>query len=117
MSCTTKDENLLKENSQEEDLKSLSILYNNIKLLANNKTCENSNHWSFTAIGNKACGGPKEYIVYSLNIDTITFLDLVQQYSEAEKHYNQKWNISSDCSLPQQPNMVICNDGVPTFKY
>ncbi|MGY5354529.1 hypothetical protein [Wenyingzhuangia sp. IMCC45467] len=105
------------ESTQEEDLKTLNILREKISTLASSTTCDNSIDWSFTAIGNKACGGPKEYIAYSKHIDVTNFLEMVAAYTEAEKNYNQKWNVFSDCSTPQQPTAVICTNGTPTFEY
>ena len=105
------------ESTQEEDLKTLNILREKISTLASSTTCEESDDWSFTPIGNKACGGPKGYIAYSKNIEVSKFLKLVEEYTKAEKTYNQKWGIVSDCSVPQQPSAVVCVDGNPTFEY
>lgn len=105
------------ETSQEQDLTKLQELKSKIITLAENKTCEESSHWNFTPIGNKACGGPKEYIAYSNKIEVSKFLKLVEEYTKAEKTYNIKWGIVSDCSVPKQPSAVVCTDGSPTFQY
>lgn len=105
------------ETTQNEELDKLNNLYENIHTLATSKTCEESDDWNFTPNGHKACGGPKEYIAYSSNIDTTLFLELVKEYTSLEKEYNQKWEIVSDCSTPQEPVSVTCKDNVPTFNY
>lgn len=105
------------ETTQEDDLAKLQELKTEITTLAESTTCEESDDWNFTPIGNKACGGPKEFIAYSKNIEVSKFLNLVQQYTKAEKAYNQKWGIASDCSVPAQPSAVVCVDGNPTFDY
>ena len=103
--------------NQEDDLAELQELKTKITAMAKNKSCEESSQWDFIALGNKACGGPKEYIAYSKNIEVSKFLNLVDQYTKAEKAYNQKWKIGSDCSVTQQPSAVVCVDGNPTFEY
>lgn len=105
------------DTSQEEELANLQELKTEIINLSESVTCEDSNNWSFTAIGHKACGGPTGYIAYANNIDVEYFLSLVSTYTATQKAYNQKWGIVSDCSLPQKPNAVICKDDTPVFKY
>jgi len=31
--------------------------------------------------------------------------------------FNEKWGIISDCSIPSQPNAVICENGNPVLEY
>ncbi|MEN2412711.1 hypothetical protein [Flavobacterium mesophilum] len=103
--------------SKEEDIQSLEKMYQEIVVLSqvNTTPCTDSNEWAFTAIGSKACGGPKQYILYSKKINTTVFLAKVKSYTEAEASFNVKWGIFSTCDVPVAPDGIGCVDGKPTF--
>ncbi|HEX9600577.1 MAG TPA: hypothetical protein VF985_03725 [Mariniflexile sp.] len=102
---------------QEIDHQNLMNLFNEIGTLSHSISCTDSNNWSFTPYGTKACGGPQGFIAYSNEIDTVQFLQKVEAYNLAEKQYNIKWSISSTCDVPQQPTSIECQNGYPVFKY
>lgn len=112
-SCSSEDSEL----SKEEEVLMLQEKFSQIEILSESKNCENSDNWTFTAYGSKACGGPKGFIAYSIEIDTVHFLQLIEQYTEAEDEFNKKWGIISDCSVPLQPLSIVCKNGEPTFEY
>ncbi len=102
---------------QEKDHRALMDLFNEISNIAYGETCSNSNNWTFAAYGAKACGGSQGYLPYSKNIDEASFLEKIETYTEAEKAYNIKWSIVSDCSIISTPKSVACNNGYPTLIY
>lgn len=102
---------------QEKDHRALIDLFNEISNIAYSETCTNSSDWTFVAFGAKACGGPQGYIPYSKNINVASFLQKIETYTQAEKAFNIKWSIVSDCSLISTPKNVICNNGYPTLIY
>ncbi|MFN3195650.1 MAG: hypothetical protein ACE364_06875 [Chlorobiota bacterium] len=108
-----------KDNSmnQEADAENLARMFEEIKGLSNSEPCEDPSEWRYTSYGSKACGGPIGYIAYSENIDTTLFLSLVAEHKEAEDEYNKRWGIISDCSLPEEPVGVECNNGEPKLVY
>ena len=103
--------------SQEQEEQQLESLFDEIQEMANSKDCENASNWTYTAYGEKACGGPVGYIAYSTLIDTASFLDKVDEHRTAQQGFNEKWGIGSDCSVPEEPNDVICDEGDPAFVY
>jgi hypothetical protein len=103
--------------AQENEHSALIDLFIEIENLAYSESCFNMADWTFVAYGSKACGGPKGYIPYSKNIDTGSFLEKTEKYTEAEKEYNKKWGIISDCSLSASPTAVECQNGYPTLIY
>lgn len=103
--------------SQETDHQNLMKLFEEITSLANSKSCNDSNNWTYTAYGSKACGGPQGFIAYSTEIDVTTFLEKVAQYTNTEDAYNNKWGIASTCDLPAQPKSVVCENGKAVLKY
>jgi hypothetical protein len=102
---------------QEKDHQKIMLLFDEIATLSYSVSCTNSNNWSFIGYGAKACGGSQGFIAYANQIDTTTFLQKVAKYTQAEKEYNFKWGIISDCSVPNEPESVACKNGFPSFNY
>jgi len=117
LSCSSDDELMQAEDdqelTQEEEVQNLSELLAEIELLATSEACTGDSDVSFTAIGNKACGGPAGYIAYSLKIDTDSFLEQVEEYTEQQLAFNMKWGVISDCAVENPPSEVSCMNGVP----
>ncbi|WP_405610135.1 hypothetical protein [Polaribacter sp. Asnod1-A03] len=115
----TETELVLKKEFTEQELdhKNLMELFTEIQDLSYSVSCTNINNWSFTAYGAKSCGGPKGYIAYSNQIDVDGFLEKTATYTQAEKEYNYKYGIISDCSLAPIPVSIECQNGYPILKY
>jgi len=105
------------ESTKEGEAEKLSEMLADIMSLSESVDCADPADWNFTAIGNKACGGPTGYIAYSNEIDVDKFLEQVEKYTLAQKEFNVKWEISSDCSLPAEPRGIVCENGKPKFEY
>lgn len=103
--------------TQEQEMQQLEKMYDEILLLSVTQECNNSADWDYTAIGSKACGGPIGYIAYSLKINTTTFLEKVKNYTNAQKEFNDKWNISSTCEVPPAPISIKCENGKAVLIY
>lgn len=103
--------------TQEQDMQQLEKMYAEISLLSVSQECNNSADWDFTAIGSKACGGPTGFIAYSLKINTSDFLEKVKNYTNAQKEFNDKWNISSSCEVPPAPISIKCENGKAVLVY
>lgn len=102
---------------QEQDHAKLMELFQEINSMATSVSCTNSNDWTFTAYGAKACGGPKGYIAYSKTIDEALFLNKVNEYTAKEDAYNKKWGISSDCQIVNAPKGITCTNGSAILTY
>ncbi len=102
---------------QELDHRALMNLFDEIYNLSVSVSCNNASDWDFVAYGAKACGGPQGYIAYSAQIDTDAFLQKINEYTQAEKEYNIKWEINSTCELPKVPVGVECQNKYPVLKY
>lgn len=111
------DEKADKNLTQQQEAEMLNELLIEIQNLASSEDCMDASEWTYTAYGSKACGGLVGYMAYSTNIDTDLLLDKVEEHKTAQQEYNQKWSIFSDCSVPPEPNGVICEDGNPVFVY
>lgn len=102
---------------QELDHRKLMDIYDEILNLAYAESCHDKTDWTFTAFGSKACGGPQGYIPYSKKIDTLAFLEKVQEYTNAEKEFNIKWAVISDCAIVNPPKNIACKNGFPNLNY
>ena len=104
-------------NSKEDDVLEIASLRSEIDKLSEQVTCENSADWKFTAIGDKACGGPTGYVAYSSKIDEALFLKKVTLYNQKQKAFNVKWNVVSDCMFMIPPKSIDCVSGKPKLVY
>lgn len=95
------------ENELATDLK---VLEDQIVRLSESVSCTNSSEWKFTPMGAKPCGGPIRYIAYHQSVEK-DFLELVNQYTEQQKQFNQKTGAMSDCALVSAPSSVTCEGG------
>lgn len=109
--------NACKENKKEKEALRLEKKRQTLSDLSNSVICKDSTKWTFTPIGNKACGGPTEYMAYSTQIDTVDFLDKVNTYTKAMREYNEKWGIFSTCDIPPPPIGVSCTDNKAVLVY
>jgi hypothetical protein len=105
------------QESQEEDLKELKELFDEIQAMIKKVKCTNGNDWSITSYGSKACGGVQGYLAYPNSINKELFLEKVGIYTQKEYLYNEKWDVISTCEAPAQPVGVECNNDVPVLIY
>lgn len=102
---------------QEIEHRNLMSLFDEIQNIAYSVTCNDATNWAFAAYGSKACGGYQGHIAYPTNIDTISFLKKIETYTKAEKEFNIKWGVISDCSIISEPKGVECINGYPNLIY
>ena len=102
---------------QQKELKILNKMLSEIQKTAVSIPCKNPEEWDFTAVGSKACGGPTGYIAYSTKINVSNFLTKVKEHKLAEKKYNIKWGVNSDCNAIPEPSGINCNNGKAELIY
>jgi len=102
------------EDSREADLADLTQERLRIIAFAQSGQCGGNAGCRFLGLGSKPCGGPWEYLVYATSIDTLQLYQMVLSYNIGQDTYNRKWNIGSDCSVPQPPDSVVCVNGACT---
>ena len=94
----------------------LAQLGKDIEEFAKNKACTNGDGCRAMPMGAKACGGPTNYVIYSLSkTDEKQLTEKVKQYTDFQKELNIKYNRSSDC-LFLSPPTIDCLNGVCTSK-
>ena len=110
-----KDERKLDQ--QAIDANMLNGKMEGLKRMAKANSCDETTKFKFTAYGSKACGGPQGFMPYSSEINEAEFLAKVEQYNQAEKNYNIKYKVVSNCMVEMPPQRVVCVDGKPSLDY
>jgi hypothetical protein len=111
--CTEEDQSPCSDTDDciEQGLFELDSLKQVIIAEVQDGNCEGASECKFVGFGSKPCGGPWEYLIYSTNADTERILDLVEDYNELEKIYNEEKGLVSYCSIAIKPDSVICDGG------
>jgi len=104
LSCTV-EKSMLEERAELQAQKSAVVDF------ANSGTCLDDASCRLTGLGSKPCGGPLSWLAYSASMDTTRLATLVQAYNAAEKDFNKKWGMFSDCSIAVLPDSLKCMDG------
>jgi len=74
------------------------------KTLITNKECDTSNQCQVIAVGNRACGGPSQYAIYSnKHVDSEQVKTLASHITVAEKIFNEKNKMMSICQHLEKP--------------
>ncbi len=102
------------DDGQKEDLEAQ---FNALVRLSESVVCEDIGEWRYAGLGAKPCGGPTDYIAYSIRIDTVDFLRRLEEYNEAVRAKNEREGLISDCALEPAPIGVQCQDGKPVLIY
>lgn len=66
---------------------------------------------SSIAFGDKPCGGPWEYLVFSNAVNLTQLQQMVASYNDLNKLYNQTSGAASDCMFVSPPSNVGCVNG------
>jgi len=98
------------EDTMESDRLKLLELKAEIDAFIDTSVCDNNHTCAYIAYGSKACGGPQGYLVYSTSIQVEQLKTLIDQYNQAEAEFNTTWGIVSDCSIPNPPSEIICEN-------
>ncbi|MDR5591457.1 hypothetical protein [Christiangramia sp. SM2212] len=70
--------------------------------------CKSSDECDYLPLGDKPCGGPRSYVIFSNSIDREKLEVMVERYTRLEKEYNEKFGVYSDCSFVSPPQNVGC---------
>ena len=82
-----------------------------IEALIANPVCTNVNDCRTAAFGEKPCGGPWEYLVYSITeADSLELARRIHEYNAAQAEDNRKRGIVSDCMVVMPPTLGCTNN-------
>ncbi|WP_238554986.1 hypothetical protein [Chryseobacterium sp. P1-3] len=95
------------EDSQKYDQAQLDKLKASIESEASGEKCTDASDWVFVAMGVKSCGGPQQYIAYPKKIEN-SILPRINDYTDRVRIFNEKYNITSDCTVVPVPTSLKC---------
>ncbi|UHO39016.1 hypothetical protein H5J24_02295 [Chryseobacterium capnotolerans] len=98
------------DESQKYDQAQLDKLKASIEAEAKGENCTDGSEWTFAPMGVKSCGGPQQYIAYSKKIES-SILPRINEYTDKVRIFNEKYNITSDCTVIAPPAYVKCIKG------
>lgn len=79
--------------------------------MIDNAPCNGTESCRYIAFGDKPCGGPWKYLIYSIeNVDTVQLRLKVSEYNRLNREANEKFGWDSDCSFEIPPS-IGCNEG------
>ncbi len=97
------------ERTEEGDRAQLAATRQDIEALVGKAACGALEDCRFAGLGAKPCGGPWEYIIYSV-ADSAALAKPLAVYTAFEADMNQRYEYASDCSEPNEP-MLACSAG------
>ena len=78
------------------------------RALARTDGCSSADGCATIALGSKACGGPREYLVYCrASTDTVTLANAVELVNRLEREFNERYQIMSDCMMLLEPGVAL----------
>ncbi|MBA2404221.1 MAG: hypothetical protein H0V66_05570 [Bdellovibrionales bacterium] len=73
--------------------------------------CNKSTACQAVALGSKACGGPSDYLVVSINNRNYQEIKyLAARSTIREQRYNERYDVISDCAYIELPNTNCVNN-------
>ncbi len=96
---------------EKADRSSLVEMEAKIDTLISAGTCTDSEDCRSIAFGDKPCGGPWSYKIYSVSgVDTVQLAGLVHAYNKFNKVLNERHGWMSDCMVVMPPT-IDCVEG------
>lgn len=76
--------------------------------LANAEKCTDVGECRVAPLGVKACGGPREYVVYcAATTDTVALFRKLEELARAERAFNERYGIASTCDFRAEPTVAL----------
>lgn len=98
-------------NAETRDRLLLEEMAADIDSLIGDAACADAEDCRAIAFGDKPCGGPWSYKVYSVtSVDTLKLVGLVDAHFEFNRTLNERYGWMSDCMFVMPPN-IDCVEG------
>ena len=99
------------ERTEEGDRAQLAEMRREIDALIGDAVGESIEDCRYVGLGSKPCGGPWEYVIYSVSsTDSTALAERLAAYNAFEDEMNARYWYTSDCSVPDPP-MLVYRDG------
>jgi len=96
------------EDQQERDWTEIERLEDEAKALVRASGCTSSEGCRTAPVGNRACGGPRYYLVYcAATTDSTALFAKLREVVDAENEYNEEYEIASTCEFRMPPEIAF----------
>ena len=93
---------------QKADWAQVVALEDQAKALVKPDGCASAGECRTAPVGSRACGGPRYYLVYcSKTTDSAALFQKLDAVANAEREYNQRYNIASTCEFRMPPTVAL----------
>ena len=93
---------------QKADWAQITALEDQAKALVHTDGCASVGQCRTAAVGSRACGGPRYYLVYcAATTDSAALFARLDAVSAAEREYNQRYNVVSTCEFRLPPKVAL----------
>jgi hypothetical protein len=93
---------------QKADWTQITALEDQAKALVHTTGCASVDQCRTAAVGSRACGGPRYYLVYcAASTDSTALFAKLVAVAAAERQYNQHYNIASTCEFRMPPKVAL----------
>jgi hypothetical protein len=93
---------------QKSDWNQIVALENEAKALVNSDGCSSADQCRTAAVGSRACGGPRYYLVYcAKTTDTVALFKKLEAIRSAEQEFNKRYQIVSTCEFRMPPKVAL----------
>jgi hypothetical protein len=90
------------------DWSQITALENQAKALVKLDGCSSGDQCRTAAVGSRACGGPRYYLVYcAKTTDTVALFSILKEVAAAEQEYNRRYQIASTCEFRMPPKVAL----------
>ena len=97
--------------TKESDWAAIQQLEAQARSLAKTDGCSTSSDCATGAVGQKACGGPRDFLVYCRKTTDVNALNKkLDEIVKAETAYNRKYDLVSTCEM-RAPPLVEASGG------
>ena len=94
---------------QKADWAQIVALEDQAKAIVKERGCSSASQCRTAAVGSRACGGPRYYLVYcSLTTDTAALRQKLDAVATAEREFNTRYQLGSTCEfrMPPQTGLI-----------
>src|ERR1700694_4909220 len=93
---------------QKADWAQIVALEDQAKALVKTDGCSSAAECRTAAVGSRACGGPRYYLVYcSKTTDSAALFRKLDAVANAERAYNERYQIVSTCEFRMPPTVAL----------
>src|SRR5258705_2576341 len=101
-------DNVVFTGDQKSDWGQITSLEDQAKALIKAGGCSSASQCRTAAVGSRACGGPRYYLVYcSLTTDSAALQRKLDAVAAAEQEYNRRYQLASTCEFRMPPQVAV----------